>query len=103
MTRHEQFKAIMREAGAHLLTGCGGPGSDDPHAVNKSRLEFWAVPGKGVVIAQIWDDKDGISTFADWPLGVTWDELRDAIKPLNQNQHEDENTQETKTRKTPQH
>jgi len=45
-------------------------------------LEYYAGP-KGVVIVQ-WegDGKDGVIAYADWPLGTTFDQLKDALKSL---------------------
>lgn len=67
--RRNRCRDILRDAGCRLINACDGPTS----AV-KSRLEFWQAP-RGLVIVQFWED-GGCSTFADWPLGETWDDLK---------------------------
>lgn len=42
-------------------------------------LEWWSGP-KGVVIVSSEDPKDGCLTYADWTLGHTFNELKEALK-----------------------
>lgn len=72
--RHEKFKQTMIGIGARCLNECPGPDT----APNTSRLEFWGVPGKGVCVAQLWND-GGVTTFVDWPTGSTWEDLKSLL------------------------
>lgn len=69
--RHVAARNILGRHG-HCLNACDGP-----KAAQKSRLEFWSCP-KGVVIAQFWAD-GGVTTFADWPLGHTWEDFEKSV------------------------
>jgi hypothetical protein len=42
------------------------------------RFEIWGGP-KGTLILQIWKDGNGVSAYADWPLGHTFTELEKAL------------------------
>ena len=58
----------MAKAGYECVNFCDGP-----KGARHSTMEFWT--GKsGVVICQFWD-QDGVNTFADWPTGITFEEL----------------------------
>jgi hypothetical protein len=46
-----------------------------PGIVRNCDFELWAVPQKGSVILQIWADGHGCTTYANWPMGETYDEL----------------------------
>lgn len=79
--RHEEARAKLRALGCHCVNRSNGPGADDPTLSNQSALEWWTVPARGVIVCQFWLDGNGVTMYADWPLGHTWDELERAIKP----------------------
>jgi hypothetical protein len=56
------FKAVRQ-------FGCANP---------ENRFEIWAGP-KGTLILQFWGDGNGVSAYADWPLGHTFTELEKAL------------------------
>lgn len=66
---------LLLKAGCRCLNTCTGP-----KTFTKNRLEFWGVPNRGVVILEIWED-GSVSSFADWPLGTTWEDFEKAIQP----------------------
>lgn len=72
--RHEQFRAIMQELNCCLLNECPGP-ETHPDA---SRLYFYGVPGKGLLVAQLWSS-GSITTLCGWHTGETWQDLRDCL------------------------
>lgn len=47
---------------------------------NQFRLECWVMPAKGVLLLQVWKE-GGVTTYADWPTGHTWEELEALLKP----------------------
>lgn len=73
--RHEQFREVMHEAGARLINECNGPETHPQTSV----IQFWGVPGKGTLLAQLWSE-GGVSTYAGWGMGETWDHLRGVLK-----------------------
>lgn len=45
---------------------------------SEDRFEVWA-GSKGVLIAQVWRDGNGVHLYADWSLGSTLDQLKEAL------------------------
>lgn len=55
------------------------------HQVKGSRLDFYSGP-RGCVIVQVWPKGNGVTMYADWPLGLTWEQtelalVRGALEP----------------------
>jgi hypothetical protein len=48
------------------------------HQVKGSRLDFYAGP-RGNVIVQVWPEGNGVTMYADWPLGMTWEQTELAL------------------------
>ncbi len=46
----------------------------------ESHFEFWALAHAGVLILQVHKNENGVTMFADWPLGTTFEELASAIE-----------------------
>ena len=42
-------------------------------------FQWWAGP-KGIVLLTYEDGEPGVTSYADWPLGHTYDELEEALK-----------------------
>lgn len=49
------------------------------HALKGSRLDFYSGP-LGNVIVQVWPEGNGVSIYADWPLGLTWEATEIALE-----------------------
>jgi hypothetical protein len=50
-----------------------------PRCINPEiRFEIWA-GRRGTLILQVWKDGNGVSAYADWPLGHTFTELEKAL------------------------
>lgn len=88
MSRQEiQFREVMKrvkavrhgrpvlESQQHCLNSWNGP--------NGSTLEFWFVPSRGTIIAQLFSDGT-ITTFADWTTGDTWDQFEAMLRTTPQ-------------------
>lgn len=67
MQRTERVRALLRQAGYRMIK----------HQGAHTRLEFWSGK-KGTVIVQDWG-ADGCTTYADWPLGTTFEQLEIAL------------------------
>lgn len=55
------------------------------HQVKGSRLDFYSGP-RGNVVVQVWPEGNGVTMYADWPLGLTWEQtelalVRGALEP----------------------
>lgn len=74
IARHQYFKAIMTEAGCKMYNRCQGPAE-----TGENWLEFWAVPGKGNLIAQL-RESGGVATYVDWPTGYEWRDLVECLR-----------------------
>jgi len=74
---YDQTVAILREAGYQRLSDFNRerlPG----YIIPETHFEVWG-GAKGTLILQVWKDGNGVATYADWPLGHTFDELKAAI------------------------
>lgn len=83
IARHQLFKSIVTELGCRMENRCRGP-----ECTEENWLEFWSVPGKGMMIAQL-REAGGVATYVDWPAGYTWDDLSECLK-----HHDKEHRQE---------
>lgn len=79
MNKSAVTKSEQRRKAHKLLTSRKYRLQTAVHGPN-SLLEFYAGP-KGSVILQTWPDGNGVTVFADWPLGVTWGEIEKALEP----------------------
>ncbi len=48
------------------------------YTIPESHFEIWA-GRKGTIIMQVWNDGNGCSTYANWPLGHTFEALKEAL------------------------
>lgn len=71
--RHNRGREMLAKHGYRCINGCVGP-----QATEKNTLEFYTGP-KGTIILQFWED-GSVTTFAEWPLGHTWEELEEALQ-----------------------
>lgn len=74
---YESTTAILREAGYNRLSEFKRqqlPG----YLIPETHFEVWA-GRKGTLILQVWKDGHGVATYADWPLGHTFDALKEAL------------------------
>lgn len=79
---HLRFHRLMIQAGCSRLWTMPGAPLTQPHT-----MECWIVPNgrggnRGMLIAQLWDDNaGGVTCFADWPTGQTFDDLETLLAP----------------------
>lgn len=67
---HKKAREILSRHGCTLINGCAGP-----ETIDKSWLEFWAVPSKGMVMLQLWDGNNGVTTYSTSGTGETWEDF----------------------------
>lgn len=67
--RHKKMRDLLTTHNCHRIAEFAGPETTDP-----CHMELWGVPHRGTLILQFWSE-GGVSTYADWPTGVTWEEL----------------------------
>jgi len=72
--QHEKCRTLLRDNHCKLINSC-----KVPKAVADSELEFWQTP-RGLLICQFFK-YGGVATFADWPLGDSWEKLEVEIQP----------------------
>ncbi len=69
-TREDKARRILREHNYRLIA------TTTMHS--QSKLELYGGP-KGTVILQIWNENNGVTMYADWPLGTTWEQTEIAL------------------------
>lgn len=74
---YETTCKILREAGYNRLSEFKRAKMDG-YLIPESHFEVWG-GRKGTLIMQVWKDGNGCSTYADWSLGHTFDQLKEAL------------------------
>lgn len=72
-TAADKARDILRAAGFTRGADITGP--------NGSVMQFFHRGNTGTVILQSFDAGESVITYADWPMGTTFDELAAALKP----------------------
>ncbi len=71
--RHLRARNLLRDrAGYRLIAQSNCDWTSEP-----ATIQIWA-GRKGTVICQYWEG-GGVTMFADWPLGNTWEETEKAL------------------------